>query len=138
MENRHLCRAKRLDNGEWSKGFYVQLITEKGEKHYIYTGIIDATGLYPIAYKDEIDPSTLCQCAGLTDSNGRLIWENDILTCEWEDEDSYFVVKLDNDSARFECEGDTTVFDFDNYRGTECEVIGNIFDNSELLEGGHE
>lgn len=87
----------------------------------------------------EIDPNTICQCTGLKDKNGKLIWENDI-------------VKHYNDGAHPEnyCTG-TVLWD-ENYAefyrtsneyglskpriNRDCiyEVIGNKFDNPELLE----
>lgn len=72
-----LFKAKRKDNGLWEKGYYVALITSEGKKHYIYTGVIDATGLYPTECRYEIDPETLCQYVGLNDKNDVRIWEHD-------------------------------------------------------------
>ena len=43
--------------------------------------------------------------------------------CEW-----------DNDAAKFVLNGDGLIVDFDNCYGYDCEVIGSIFNNSELLE----
>lgn len=48
------------------------------------------------------------------------------------DEENY-IIKWDKESARFCLEGDTIATDSDYAHGSECEIIGNIFDNSEML-----
>lgn len=49
-------------------------------------------------------------------------------------EDGYFKCEWEEDTSRFVLNGDGFTVDFDNYYGYECEVIGNVFDNAELLE----
>ena len=68
--DRFLSKAKRVDNGEWVVGYYV--------KDYFKQDII-CQGLYGIdgLVGHLIDPSTLCQCTGLKDKNGQLIFEGD-------------------------------------------------------------
>lgn len=134
MEDRYLFKAKRLDNGEWVVGFYAYI----HKKHYIYTGQLIHSGLYDVAERFEVDSSTICQCTGSKDKNGNLIWENDI--CDRKEEYPE-IVKYNN--------GDWTL-DYSYSKGKESgycycnlgfyalerkcvEVIGNIFDNPELL-----
>lgn len=74
MEDRYLLKAKKVDDGEWVAGFYIFI----HKQHYIHTGLIHS-GLYDVAERFEVDPSTICQCTGLKDENGKLIWENDIV-----------------------------------------------------------
>lgn len=137
MENRFLFRGKRIDNGEWIVG---SLIVDKHQ--HIETGEqIEIIGIYPSEYKDfskRIDPSTICQCTGLKDKNGKLIFENDILSghidVEFpEDETRKRVVWHKNGWCTNEpgCDDYEELDDFDS---ENFEVIGNKFDNPELLE----
>lgn len=122
MEDRYLFKAKRLDNGEWVQGYLFGI----WEKRYILWGMIN-----DIPNMIEVDPSTICQCTGLKDKNGKLIWENDI-------------VKINNSKVNTlitfrDFEIICTIPNEKYYKhrleyDTEYEVIGNIFDNPELLE----
>ena len=137
MENRFLFRGKRIDNGEWIVG---SLIVDKHQ--HIETGEqIEIIGIYPSEYKDfskRIDPSTICQCTGLKDKNGKLIFENDILSghidVEFpEDETRKRVVWHENGwcTNELRCDDYEELDDFDS---ENFEVIGNMIDNPELLE----
>lgn len=139
MENRYLFKAKRVDNGEWVQGYIVKYGYTGREKYSIVPEY--ASDLYSFL----IDPSTICRCTGLKDENDKLIWENDILH-----NGNYFVVKWNAPCARFDivlnnscnipigkwesmiCDWKTN--DFKEYRkAVDYEIIGNIFDNPELL-----
>lgn len=68
---------------------------------------------------------------GLHDKNGDEIYEGDIVYVIPEDEGA--IIKWDNESAKFAIKFDGYIADFDCYFGKDLEVIGNIYDNKELL-----
>ena len=132
MNNRYLFKA--IDtNSVWRTGLLIAL---KGDR----CTIEESDGS-----KWACDAKTLCQCTGLKDKNGKLIWENDILH-----NGNYFVVKWNESCSRFYivlnkfcnipigklepmiCDWKTN--DFKEYRkAVDYEVIGNVFDNPKLL-----
>lgn len=133
MEDRYLCKAKRTDNGEWIIGGLVRYGFSGREKYYIVPNY--ASDLYAL----KIDPSTICWCTGLKDKNGRLIWENDI--CDRKEQYPEIVEYRDGDwtldysyvshKERGACYCNLGFYAEER----KCvEVIGNIFDNPELLE----
>ena len=149
MNREILFKAKRIDNGEWVEGQYAYItnpLTEDGKpiKHLICNG----TNIF----NDLIDPDTLCQYTGLTDKNGRKIWENDILKgyqypYMYDGNDNYYaevtwfencpsfgIYTLKNPKSNV-CgisEGNTEFME--SWISEDWEIIGNIFDNPELLE----
>lgn len=133
MEDRYLCKAKRTDNGEWIIGGLVRYGFAGREKYYIVPNY--ASDLYAL----EIDPSTICWCTGLKDKNDKLIWENDI--CDRKEQYPEIVEYRDGDwtldysyvshKERGACYCNLGFYAEER----KCvEVIGNIFDNPELLE----
>lgn len=135
METRYLYRAKRLDNGEWVQGYLsYPFCTEKGnESYYFYAK--DSLGFF---CRCVVDASTICQCTGLTDKNGKLIWENDIVFVSDADGCSgqmdTGVGKISFIEGLWYIEGRVQNGLYDIDKCFQIEVIGNTFDNPELLE----
>lgn len=134
MENRYLCRGKRIDNGEWVEGYLsYPFCTKKGNESYCFYAK-DSLGFY---CRCVVDAATICQCTGLKDKNGKLIWENDIVNCT--DEECYGYISWNENEAGFYFNvllEDGSFEEEHVYDYQDCmEVIGNVFDNPELLEG---
>lgn len=133
MEDRYLFKAKRVDNGEWVKGYFVQTV----ESSYIVVPYKHST-ICGEGSVIEIDKSTICQCTGLKDKNGNLIWENDIMVAHLDDnypEDETYIRILWHGSGFCSKEkGSVDISPIDKFDQEQFEVCGNIFDNPELLE----
>ena len=137
MEDRYLFKAKRIDNGEWVTG---SLITCEDGACKIATSCLEGKANEPIlvcAY--DADRDTICQCTGLKDKNGKLIWENDIV--DRKERYPEIVKYKDGDwtiDYSYACNMETGCgycnLGFYALERKCVEVIGNIFDNPELLE----
>ena len=132
MSDRHLRRAKRKDNGEWETGYYFCMVHNDGRHihHFIIPlGADLSKGRAIDDIQVEVDPYTICQCTGY-----KGIWENDIFQC---DNERYMIVFSDagltwNAESIFSSES----IELGEFCSSEIEVIGNVFDNLELLEVG--
>ena len=147
-----LFKAKRIDNGEWVEGYVVR----KRGLYFIYD-IVNSESCRQNNY--EIDPETVCQFTGLCDKNGNKIWENDILMCHENPEDLvkvafgefgvrnigtgsivdkaigwYYEVVPTDAISRCEPFYWSMSLTKDYIDRCEMEVVGNIFDNKELLQ----
>lgn len=142
MNDRYLFKAKRTDNGEWVIGSYVNCCYPNEE---------DKTGHFILEYLNkfhEIYTSTICQCTGLKDKNGKLIWENDIVKDLFSD--VYAQIKYGRYQSCFDSTKTEHVGFYVDWSGkytkryrkdlgywinmVNAEVIGNTFDNPQLLE----
>lgn len=124
-----LFRGKRVNNGEWFQGYLCHYGWIGKEKDYIIPDY--ASALYTI----EIDPETVGQYTGLTDKYYKKIFEGDIVIFDYIDyEDERGVVQWDSDIAKFIIIFSTFTIDFDNVYGRELEIVGNIYDNPEMME----
>lgn len=139
-----LFKAKRKDwrnlpKGEWwVEGYYVKYQPCASISEYVY-GIVPAyaSALYII----EIDPTTLCQYTGLKDKNEKKIWENDIVKTSkfgQDDGNGHNHAGFDMFSVKWDNGGFTLLNQWRRFNlrqdKEEYKVIGNIFDNPELLE----
>jgi uncharacterized phage protein (TIGR01671 family) len=133
-----LFKAKRITTGEWVEGYYQKRYDEiERELHYIFWCESNIVWEYA-----EIDINTLCQYTGLTDNNGNKIWENDVVKQEYEDWRTKFDycvienIKYVEEEARFVTYDKKENKSYFLSKHSVYEVIGNIFDNPELLGGG--
>ena len=141
MNDRYLYRAKRTDNGEWTYGYLYGI----WERKYILWGMTN-----DVPDMTEVAPSTICQCTGLKDKNGKLIWENDIIKYHFGD--VYAPIKYGEYQSCFDSASTGHIGFYVDWRGTKkenmrkdlgywinmigAEVVGNMFNNPELLEVG--
>ena len=127
-----LFRGKWKNSGEW---VYGNLFNP--DKTDTPTQICIGTYIARTCY--EIDPETVCQYTGLTDKNGRKIFEGDIVVFAdfFNDEIHRGVVYWCDLAFWFDCtetEGDEGIYSLAYISANILEVIGNIYDNPELLE----
>lgn len=123
MTREILFRGKRTDNGEWVEGYYspVNIPITGNMGHFINVGGYRAV---------EIDPETVSQFTGLCDKNGVKIFEGDIVRYGQRGK-----VEYNSGSAQFTLNFTNSTYEgFDKIPFCDCEVLGNIHDNPELLE----
>lgn len=130
-----LFRGKCIDDGKWVYGLLSEIDEAVKQAQIDYDDNEGMTG-------DIVDLTTVGQYTGLTDKNGKKIFEGDILKVFYYGKSKIFgVVKF----------GETRFFIDDNFMGGDIkskapmsdmfskydfEVVGNIYDNPELLKGG--
>lgn len=136
MNRKILFRGKRVDNGEWMEGSLLSF--ESGAPAIAQSKSI---ALFPkeksmisIANCFEVIPETVGQYTGLKDKNGKQIFEGDIVRSEL---DYHFhMVEFVGYEFYGWCLLDMRTQECQYiYEYSEIEVIGNIYDNPELMEG---
>lgn len=159
MKDRYLFKAKRIKDGQWVEGaFYIEPYTDSC---YIIQWNSSGLGFNEFI---KVDGDTICQCTGLRDKNGKLIWKNDIVdylghkgkvkydcgsfgivfreSIDWEEIEANIYPRTGCDNSLYACENDNFISLWEimwNFNDIEnsietIDVIGNIFDNPELLE----
>lgn len=129
-----LFRGKRTDNGKWVEG---EMLHDMQDRPHLYW---KTPKELPIVFSNNaiVDPATLGQFTGLTDKNGKNIFEGDIVR----DEQSFLFGKVVYSTPQdgFDGLAGFMVDDVDdglqNYNGFwhNVEVVGNIHDNPELVQ----
>ena len=136
MEDRYLFKGKRIDNEEWVQGALFN-----GESHCIIGQEIKFSPYTEHECKIvgyEVDRDTICQCTGLKDKNGKLIWENDIMVAHLDkdnpDDITYAIVAWrENGWVTIE-NGSDDLNTIDDFTTENFEMVITRFDNPELLE----
>lgn len=124
-------RGKEIGTYHWQEGHYVR----EGNKHFI----VDEDQIYM-----EVFPETVGQFTGLLDNNGNEIYEGDIVQAYHKICDNPLPIREASCGEIMFIEG-SFCFCYDNIQlpliglySDQLEVIGNIHDNQELIEGGAE
>ena len=115
-ENKQMLKVQELDFEDTFYGGRLSIRTDQYNDYF------------------DIEDMILMQYTGLKDKNGKEIYEGDIVYIMPEDERG--IIRWDNETARYVVIYDNIISDFDNWYGKDLEVIGNEFDNPELLEEG--
>ena len=131
-------RGKRKDNGKWIEGYYFKKLNPHTEDGFpLYHGIAD---LPP--FGAEVIPETVGQFTGLVDRNGKRIFEGDIIKdCDY---DHIHTVRYFGDEGypAFDCHPEIQFCECNGLSHlvavSAIEVIGNIHENTELLERSNE
>ena len=125
-----LFRAKREATNEWVYGYFVKEYDDF--QIYVNSKIITKSG------HEYVREDTLGQFTGLTDKNGVKVFEGDIIQT-YDSDDGYAVVRYDETETEFYADfiGESAYYGLGgNFRADDIEIIGNIYDNPELIGGG--
>ena len=147
MNRQILFRGKRKDNGEWIEGYFLQLHRSERAfvvpKQFVQRGILRMSGeTPPKIIPIEVLPETVGQFTGLCDKNGKKIFEGDIVKVDLglgygDNENHIAYIEYQEDGMSF-CLVEILEEDFGKCAeiSDDLEVIGNIYDNPELLYNG--
>lgn len=139
MKDRYLFKAKRIDNGEWEIGSLIILPNGECEIWNRCNNPPDSDPMWRrCVITHKVEPSTICQCTGLQDKHGNMIWENDVVSVIDEDDCSGqidtglgYILFLE---GMWYIDGKVQNGLYDIDKSFQIEIIGNKFDNPELIE----
>ena len=144
MQRKIKFRGKEIDTGKWVYGglfkepappqCFEKILEDKYWIVYPNPRYMPDWNLPYEMVRTDVDKETIGQYTGLKDKNGKEIYEGDIVYIAAEDERG--IIRWDNETARYVVIYDNIITDFNNWYGEDLEVIGNIYDNPELLEEG--
>ena len=133
-EHEILFRGKRTDNGKWECGDLLSPNEFNAIPHIVYIDYLNEYGDIG-EISTPVIPETVGQFTGLTDKNGKRIFEGDIVKCVSDGEQA--VISWLKYFACFGLSFDGWCCGFDDYDDnlpSDFEVIGNIHDNPEILK----
>ena len=149
----YIFHGKRVDNGEWVEG---SLLIDPDLEQYFIFGFDYYTADYALQREEftyQVIPESVGQYTGMKDKNGRKIFEGDLVRCQERFDRPYSdkrkskrhigVVKYQVRGSHFDyaAEWIVEVKDYGKFvHGAwgdfyDCEVIGTVFENADLLEG---
>lgn len=131
MKREILFRGKTA-KGEWVYGYYLNRTNDKEDIHCIMEK-------FPATAAKRVIPETVGQYTGITDKNGKKIFEGDIVkilseptNCNFVKIEDFGVVQYDEDFAEYIIGFENVRFgeeeSLGNFRYGFCEVIGTVFD----------
>ena len=127
-----LFRGKRTDNGKWECGDLLSPNEFNAIPHIVYIAYLNEYGDIG-EISTPVIPETVGQYTGLTDKKGKKIFEGDIVRAFTRFSEIYVSPVTYHDGTFWFNNWSWTKFLF---KFEKIEVIGNIYDNSELLKGG--
>lgn len=150
-----MFKAKRFDNGEWVRSGSINTFLDNGIKSYYmpqydekcvctHEELTDNILKFEECKFYKVAPSTLCQYTGFDDVNKKGIYRGDIIRTYDTTEDDDYIVDWDDKRGGFVICSIVTGQKYEDLIGDviadllATEVIGNIYDNPELLKGGAE
>lgn len=139
-------RGKMIPENEWIFGTILRIPAppvcfgkSETDKYYIQFSDPRYMPDWNMPYKmvqGEVNPDTIGQYTGLHDKNGKEIYEGDIVKVTYKNETEIFEVRYDEENTCFRMYYEDLKFlDFAIEEVDLYEVIGNIYDNPELLGG---
>ena len=123
MKREILFRGKRVKDGKWVEGLLTKDI--KGHIRIQYN---------PRNFSVVVNPETVGQFTGMTDKNGTKIFEGDIVKEKHKVHERIYSIFWRNDCFSMSAQTKHISYYLDEIVSSHCEVIGNVFENKELLK----